>query len=154
ETLPPPSLTSLNLFLKSPRFARRWLEDDGPDRGGSVAELVLVLGGVRSGKSRLAESLAAAAPPVTYVATATALDSEMTERIARHRQRRPVAWQTVEEPWDIAAVLARHQAGCLLLECLNLWITNLLVGVADRPALDDSATRAMVSELVKAVGGA
>jgi adenosylcobinamide kinase/adenosylcobinamide-phosphate guanylyltransferase len=113
-----------------------------------VAELVLVLGGVRSGKSRLAESLAAVCPPVTYLATATAGDEEMARRIAAHRQRRPVDWQTIEEPWNVPEVVARHQGGGLLLECLTLWLTNLLVG---QPPRDDASIRAAFGELSDAV---
>ncbi len=119
-----------------------------------MAELVLVLGGVRSGKSRLAESLAAAQPPVTYLATATPGDAEMTERIVRHRQRRPANWQTVEEPWDPAPIIAQHGSGSLLVECLSLWLTNLLVGMAGRPELDDPAIRQMVAALGQAARSA
>lgn len=115
-----------------------------------MAELVLVLGGVRSGKSRLAESLAALVPPVTYLAAATAGDAEMAERIARHRQRRPASWQTIEEPWDVATSVARHGGGCLLLECVSLWLTNLLMGMPGRAALDDPPIRTRVAELGQA----
>jgi adenosylcobinamide kinase / adenosylcobinamide-phosphate guanylyltransferase len=103
-----------------------------------MAPLTLVVGGVRSGKSRFAEQLAAAYPPVTYLATARAFlegtdaDAEMAERIARHQQRRAAfapPWQTIEEPWDVAgAVTAHGAAGSVLVECLTLWLTNLLVG--------------------------
>jgi len=100
-----------------------------------MGRLTLIVGGVRSGKSRLAEELAAASPPVTYLATALAGDAEMAERIARHRQRRPPDWQTVEEPWDVAAAVAKHlRDGCVLLECLTLWLTNLMVGLPQHPA--------------------
>ena len=90
---------------------------------------VLILGGVRSGKSRLAESLArAGGAPVTYVATATAGDAEMAARIARHRARRPAEWALIEEPLALAEVLAAHCAPgrCVLVECLTLWLANLL----------------------------
>ncbi len=123
-----------------------------------MAQLVLVVGGVRSGKSRWAEELAAREPPVTYLAAAQAGDAEMERRIALHRQRRAAhdpPWQTREEPWDVPAVVADHQSGgTLLLECLSLWLTNLLVGVSDRPALDDDAVRARVGALIDAVATA
>ncbi|HCJ29479.1 MAG TPA: bifunctional adenosylcobinamide kinase/adenosylcobinamide-phosphate guanylyltransferase [Pseudomonas sp.] len=90
----------------------------------------LILGGARSGKSRLAERLARdSGLAVTYVATSQALDGEMSERIAHHRARRPTEWSLVEEPLALARVL-RQQAGagrCLLVDCLTLWLTNLLM---------------------------
>ena len=89
----------------------------------------LILGGVRSGKSRLAEQHALASGlAVTYIATATAGDAEMQTRIAEHRRRRPPTWPLVEEPLALARVL-REQAAperCLLVDCLTLWLTNLL----------------------------
>ena len=89
----------------------------------------LILGGVRSGKSRLAEQLARESGlPVTYVATATASDGEMDARIAMHRQRRPAEWGLIEEPLALPAVLDAHCAPghCVLVECLTLWLANLL----------------------------
>jgi adenosylcobinamide kinase/adenosylcobinamide-phosphate guanylyltransferase len=98
------------------------------------AGLTLVLGGARSGKSRHAERLASTSglSPV-YVATAQALDGEMARRIARHRARRGPAWRTVEEPLDLVATLQRECAPeCIVLvDCLTLWLTNLMV--AERP---------------------
>lgn len=89
----------------------------------------LILGGVRSGKSRLAEQHAQASGlPVTYLATATADDNEMRARIAHHQAQRPDHWQLLEEPLALAAVLQRHAAEnhCVLVDCLTLWLTNLL----------------------------
>jgi adenosylcobinamide kinase/adenosylcobinamide-phosphate guanylyltransferase len=119
-----------------------------------MARLTLVVGGVRSGKSRHAEQLAAAVPPVTYLATAQAGDAEMSRRIAAHRQRRPSSWFTIEEPWDIAEVVSRHCEGSLLIECLSLWLTNRLVGLADRTAQNDAGVRAAVDNLVMGIGTA
>ncbi|MBP6583272.1 MAG: bifunctional adenosylcobinamide kinase/adenosylcobinamide-phosphate guanylyltransferase [Chromatiaceae bacterium] len=90
----------------------------------------LILGGVRSGKSRLAERLASeGAGPVTYIATATAGDGEMAVRIRAHRARRPAHWGLVEEPLHLAEALAAHAAPghCLLVDCLTLWLTSLLL---------------------------
>ena len=90
----------------------------------------LILGGVRSGKSRLAERPARdSQQPVSYIATATAQDEEMRARIAAHRRHRPAHWQLIEEPIQLAAVLNTHAlAGhCLLVDCLTLWLTNLLM---------------------------
>ena len=89
----------------------------------------LILGGVRSGKSRLAERLATeSALCVTYIATATAGDDEMRVRIEGHRARRPVHWSLVEEPIRLAASLYAQAAPnrCLIVDCLTLWLTNLL----------------------------
>ncbi|MFH6598039.1 bifunctional adenosylcobinamide kinase/adenosylcobinamide-phosphate guanylyltransferase [Ectopseudomonas khazarica] len=92
--------------------------------------LELILGGARSGKSRLAEKLAdESGQEVVYVATSQALDGEMTARVAEHRARRPGHWALVEEPLALARVL-REQAApnrCLLVDCLTLWLTNLLL---------------------------
>ena len=92
--------------------------------------ITLVLGGARSGKSRHAEELALARPaPRFYLATAEARDGEMVERIREHRRRRAEAWITIEEPLDLAAALARHgadPAATLLVDCLTLWLSNLM----------------------------
>ncbi len=130
------------------------VEEERPARGNVMATLTLVLGGVRSGKSRWAEQLAAATPPVTYLATATAGDADMVRRIAEHRQRRPLAWRTVEEPCEVAPIVAAQKGGCLLLECLSLWLTNLLLGLPGTAALDDAGIRAKVEELIAAVESA
>jgi len=90
----------------------------------------LILGGARSGKSRLAEKLASESGlAVTYIATSQALDGEMSARIRQHRARRPQAWGLVEEPVALAQVLQEHAAAgcCLLVDCLTLWLTNLLL---------------------------
>lgn len=90
----------------------------------------LILGGARSGKSRLAEQQAGASGlEVVYVATGQPLDDEMRERIRHHQQQRPAHWQLIEEPLALARVL-REQAApgrCLLVDCLTLWMTNLLL---------------------------
>ncbi|WP_028007186.1 bifunctional adenosylcobinamide kinase/adenosylcobinamide-phosphate guanylyltransferase [Solimonas flava] len=90
----------------------------------------LILGGVRSGKSRLAERLAAAAgAPVCYIATARdSGDDELRARIAAHRARRPPHWALVEAPLALAAALRREAAAgrVVIVDCLTLWLTNLL----------------------------
>lgn len=96
----------------------------------------LILGGVRSGKSRLAETMALqSGKTVTYIATATADDAEMAARIARHRKRRPADWGLVEEKIHLAGAVESHAAAdtCLLVDCLSLWVTNLLM--SEREAL-------------------
>ncbi|MEP7184743.1 MAG: bifunctional adenosylcobinamide kinase/adenosylcobinamide-phosphate guanylyltransferase [Rhodanobacter sp.] len=89
----------------------------------------LILGGARSGKSALAERLATASGrEVVYIATAQPGDGEMAERIAHHRARRPAAWGCVEEPMALAATLRQRARAdrCLLVDCLTLWLSNLL----------------------------
>lgn len=92
----------------------------------------LILGGVRSGKSALAERLAGeSGRDVVYIATAAAVgfdDGEMAERIAHHRARRPAHWHCVEEPLALAQALTLHARPdrCMLVDCLTLWLGNLL----------------------------
>lgn len=92
--------------------------------------LQLILGGARSGKSRLAEQTAISTQlPVTYVATAQALDPEMQSRIAHHQNQRPVHWALVEEPLSLANALKKidQPNQIILVDCLTLWLTNLLL---------------------------
>ncbi|QNW96709.1 bifunctional adenosylcobinamide kinase/adenosylcobinamide-phosphate guanylyltransferase [Acinetobacter seifertii] len=92
--------------------------------------LQLILGGARSGKSRLAEQTAISTQlPVTYVATAQALDPEMQSRIAHHQNQRPVHWALVEEPLFLANALKKidQPNQIILVDCLTLWLTNLLL---------------------------
>ena len=99
----------------------------------------LILGGVRSGKSRYAEQRARDSNlSVVYVATATAGDAEMSARIRAHQERRPIAWTLVETPRALAATLRAYAAPerCVLVDCLTLWLTNLLC------ADDESSFRA------------
>lgn len=107
----------------------------------------LILGGVRSGKSRLAERLAAESGlPVTYLATATAQDDEMRNRIAAHRLRRPEHWDLIEEPLRLATALAGvcRNGHCVVVDCLTLWLTHLLVS-------EDSAVFARERDALLAV---
>jgi adenosylcobinamide kinase/adenosylcobinamide-phosphate guanylyltransferase len=92
----------------------------------------LVLGGARSGKSRHAEALVEAQPsPWTYIATAQAFDDEMRTRIAEHRARRPQGWTTIDAPLDLAAALYQAGNAPVLVDCLTLWLTNLILGEHD-----------------------
>ncbi|MDX1653747.1 MAG: bifunctional adenosylcobinamide kinase/adenosylcobinamide-phosphate guanylyltransferase [Candidatus Competibacteraceae bacterium] len=97
----------------------------------------LILGGARSGKTRLAQQRAAdSGREVVYIATAQALDGEMAQRIARHRAERPGQWTLVEEPLALAATLKEQARAdrCLLVDCLTLWLSNLLA--VDKGTLD------------------
>jgi adenosylcobinamide kinase/adenosylcobinamide-phosphate guanylyltransferase len=91
-----------------------------------------VLGGARSGKSRYAEHLITRlAPPWIYIATAQAFDDEMRSRIAEHQARRHAGWNTIEAPVDLAGAIARAAGRPVLIDCLTLWLTNLMLGGHD-----------------------
>lgn len=115
-------------------------------------ELIFVLGGARSGKSAFAERLAALRQAqeggrVLYVATAEALDADMERRIANHRRQRPPEWDTLEEPLNLASALSDALQGydalpghdappgydTCLLDCLTLWVSNMLLSMEERP---------------------
>jgi adenosyl cobinamide kinase/adenosyl cobinamide phosphate guanylyltransferase len=97
-----------------------------------VPRLALVLGGARSGKSRYAEAmLTRCQPPWCYIATAEARDAEMAERIVQHRARRGAGWITVEATVDLAEELMKVAARPVLVDCLTLWLTNLMLGEHD-----------------------
>jgi adenosylcobinamide kinase/adenosylcobinamide-phosphate guanylyltransferase len=105
--------------------------------------LTLILGGARSGKSRLAQRVATTASKtgeganVTYVATYHAgNDPEMRERIARHRASRPASWSTIEEPVELAATVekASRDCGVILVDCLTIWLSNLFWEHRERSA--------------------
>lgn len=117
----------------------------------NAAHLTLVLGGARSGKSRYAESLIAALPPPwTYVATAEAGDAEMAARIAAHRARRGSQWRTIETPRDLAAALGSCTAP-VLVDCLTLWLSNLMLADADIDAEIDRLEQTLSNATAPAV---
>lgn len=124
-----------------------------------MAHLTFVLGGVRSGKSRFAEGLARPHAPRVYLATALVrrevgepADEAFAARIRAHQDRRAAGgWVTVEEPWDIGGALQRSDGppeteppGCVLVECMTLWVTNLMLGLPGRDPLPDPAIAAAV----------
>ncbi len=109
-----------------------------------AAKLTFVLGGARSGKSRYAESLIAKLPPPwAYVATAEARDGEMAERIAAHRARRGSDWKTIEAPEELAEALVFCHAMPVLVDCLTLWLSNLMLAGADIEAETARLERAL-----------
>ena len=111
------------------------------------ARSVLVLGGARSGKSAYAQSLAeAAAPERVYLAAAEAGDAEMAARIARHKAERGAGWTTCEEPLAVAEALgAQARPGCVVLvDCLTLWLSNLMLAGRD--------VAAEVADLIRTIG--
>jgi adenosylcobinamide kinase/adenosylcobinamide-phosphate guanylyltransferase len=105
-------------------------------RQGSVT---LVLGGVRSGKSRYAQQLAGQSRHVVFVATARVTDEEMRAKIERHREDRPKEWLTIEEPLNLPTVLAEHELDndVVVVDCLTVYAANLLEAEGeDRDALE------------------
>jgi adenosylcobinamide kinase/adenosylcobinamide-phosphate guanylyltransferase len=110
--------------------------------------ITLVLGGARSGKSRIAQELASASLlPVVYIATATALDEEMARRIEHHQHNRPSDWHLRECPLDLSAALQEEtqQPQTILVDCLTLWLNNQLF---EYPEQDFSA---LFEELVNSL---
>ncbi len=115
--------------------------------------LILILGGARSGKSTFAERLAASSGKrVTFIATATADDEDMRDRIARHRASRPIEWKTIEEPLDLVYALqkASDEADILLLDCMTLWLSNWMgqqafMGETENVILENSATESALA---------
>ena len=104
--------------------------------------MTLVLGGARSGKSAYAERLIEAAPaPWLYLATAQAWDDEMRARITEHRARRSGDWRTLDVPVALPEAVAAS-AGPVLVDCLTLWLTNLLLAEADLDAAGEALARA------------
>ncbi|MXX81390.1 MAG: bifunctional adenosylcobinamide kinase/adenosylcobinamide-phosphate guanylyltransferase [Chloroflexi bacterium] len=106
--------------------------------------LTLILGGRRAGKSTYAQRLAherAGAGRVLFVATAEALDDDMSARIQKHRKDRPAEWDTLETPLDIVGELApvadRYEV--VLLDCLTLWVTNLMLAESDFNVLEETS---------------
>jgi adenosylcobinamide kinase / adenosylcobinamide-phosphate guanylyltransferase len=114
---------------------------------------VFLIGGARSGKSSLAVKLAhRSGGEVTVVVTGTASDPEMAERIRRHRIERPVAWRVIEAPIDVAgAVTDAEEASFLVLDCLTLWVSNLMADGRDEPEIVKAAEE-VAAVLVRRAG--
>jgi adenosylcobinamide kinase/adenosylcobinamide-phosphate guanylyltransferase len=113
-----------------------------------IGTVILLVGGARSGKSRLAlERAESLAGELIYVATAEALDAEMSERIARHRAERSSRWRTVEAPLDPAgAILRESESGkVLVVDCLTLWLSNIMLRDQDVAA----ATSGLIEALAR-----
>jgi adenosylcobinamide kinase/adenosylcobinamide-phosphate guanylyltransferase len=103
------------------------------DTAARAERLTLVLGGARSGKSRYAQTLAMASPPPwIYIATAEALDAEMRMRIEAHQRMRGDGWLTTEAPVDLASAVAEAPESVpLLIDCLTLWLSNVMLRAHD-----------------------
>jgi adenosylcobinamide kinase/adenosylcobinamide-phosphate guanylyltransferase len=127
------------------RSVQSFDRDPAFGRSHAFGQSLFVLGGARSGKSRHAQAMAEAAAAETggaliYIATAQAFDGEMTDRIARHRADRDARWRTIEAPIALAGTLvASDGAGAVILvDCLTLWLSNLLLAEADIDAATDT----------------
>ncbi len=118
-------------------------------QGTNRGAVTLVLGGVRSGKSRFAQTLASSATEVVFIATAQAVDAEMRAKIARHQVERPKHWRTLEEPLDLPQAIrqAAQSARCVLVDCLTIYAANLL----DTGDGDESLSQQRVRELMEAL---
>jgi len=118
-----------------------------------LPQLTLVLGGARSGKSAYAEQLVTGVPgPWAYVATAEAFDDEMHDRIKHHKSRRGPGWVDHETPLEIADALANRTAELpTLVDCLTLWVSNLMHADRDLPAATDTLLAALSKRIAPCV---
>jgi adenosylcobinamide kinase / adenosylcobinamide-phosphate guanylyltransferase len=105
-----------------------------------MGQITLLLGGARSGKSSHAQALAeSSGKSVTYLATAQALDDEMSARIQKHKAERPAHWQTLEIPLNIASHVGQIKSDIVILDCLTLLATNLLMQFVKDDLVDEAA---------------
>jgi adenosylcobinamide kinase/adenosylcobinamide-phosphate guanylyltransferase len=124
------------------------------EKAESMGETILVLGGSRSGKSDLAARLAAEKPPVSFVATAIIdpNDEEMVERVRRHRVDRPDDWKTIEGSVDLEPIIRNETGrfGSILIDCVTLWLGNLMLGIEDQNPRTDGEIVALVDRAIAA----
>ncbi|MFA7585909.1 MAG: bifunctional adenosylcobinamide kinase/adenosylcobinamide-phosphate guanylyltransferase [Novosphingobium sp.] len=109
---------------------------------------LLVLGGARSGKSRLAQDrIEAHGGRLAYIATAQALDDEMAQRISRHREDRGRRWHTIEAPLDLPRAIGEvaRSADAVLVDCLTLWLSNLILAERSVAAATDQLLAAILA---------
>ena len=119
-----------------------------------MGRLTLILGGARSGKSSYAQSLAEeTGKSVTFLATAQALDQEMSARIQKHRAERPVHWETLEAPLDIASHAQQIRSEVVVLDCITLLVNNLMMQFVKDDLVDEmpftQAVQKEVNELIR-----
>lgn len=114
-----------------------------------MGRLVLILGGARSGKSSYAQSLVdETGKSVTFVATAQALDDEMSTRIQKHRAERSVNWETLELPFEIASHIQQIKSEVVILDCLTLLVSNLLMRYVKEDLVNEEPfTKAVKNEI-------
>lgn len=121
-----------------------------------MGRLVLILGGARSGKSSYAQSLAdETGKSVTFIATAQALDEEMSTRIRKHRVGRPAHWETLELPFDIASRVQQIKTDVVILDCITLLVSNLVMQYAKDDLVDEGlfmkALQGEIEALIKRI---
>ena len=121
-----------------------------------MGRVTLILGGARSGKSSYAQSLAEeTGKAVTFIATAQALDKEMSMRIQKHRSERPAHWKTLEIPCDISSSVRQIRSDLVILDCITLLVSNLLMQFVKDELVDEPpfmlAVQKEVNELVDAL---
>ena len=119
-------------------------------------KITLILGGARSGKSSHAQSLAeATGEPVTFLATAQALDEEMSARIQKHKAERPASWITLEIPCDLTAQLPQIKSDVVILDCITLLVSNLLMQFVRDDLVDEMpfilAVKKEIEDLIAAI---
>jgi adenosylcobinamide kinase/adenosylcobinamide-phosphate guanylyltransferase len=122
-----------------------------------MGKLIFLLGGARSGKSSHALRLAeASGKSVTYIATAQALDDEMSARIKGHQSERPAGWETLEIPHGIAGRADAIGSEVVILDCVTLWVTNLAMQYAENDLVDEArsvqAVQREVNDLLAQIG--
>ena len=121
-----------------------------------MSKITFILGGARSGKSSYAQSLAEeSGTSVTFIATAEALDEEMSARIQKHRAERPGDWETLEIPLDIAPHIQQIRSDVIILDCVTLLVSNLLMHFVKDDLVDEApfklAVQKEVEELIAAI---
>jgi len=116
-----------------------------------MAQTIIITGGARSGKSHYAEGMAQQfGTQLGYLATAKALDSEMSERIKTHQARRGNVWHTIEEPLDLSRSLTENDGlyQCILIDCLTLWLSNILLHYHELGESSEARVMADVHQLL------
>ena len=121
-----------------------------------MSRITLILGGARSGKSSYALKLAEETrKSVTFIATAQAFDDEMSARIQKHKAERPVSWETLELPLQIAPSVPQIKSDLVILDCITLWVTNLLMQFVNDDLVDEApfmqASQAETEKLLAAI---
>jgi adenosylcobinamide kinase/adenosylcobinamide-phosphate guanylyltransferase len=120
-----------------------------------MSSVTLITGGARSGKSshalRLAEETGKS---VTFLATAQALDEEMSTRIQKHRSERPAHWETLEIPFDIASCVRQIQSDVVILDCITLLITNLMMQYVKEDLVEEKPFMVAVQKEINKLAGA
>jgi adenosylcobinamide kinase/adenosylcobinamide-phosphate guanylyltransferase len=121
-----------------------------------MSRLTLILGGARSGKSSYAQRMAEeTSKSVTFIATAQALDEEMSTRIQKHRAERPAAWETLEIPCDIASHAPQIRSNIVILDCITLLVSNLLMQFVKEDLVEEAsfmiAVQKEIEDLIAAI---